>query len=81
MTAPRAADFSPDSAKLFIAGASGIIGFAFSGPARTILLAAPKDVAVSAEGEARIAASRERGEMPKEPPEPIGATGFILNDD
>ena len=25
-------------------------------------------------------ASRARGETPKEPPEPIGATGFILND-
>ena len=37
-----------------------------------------KDIVVSAEGEARIEASRRRGETPKEPPEPIGATGFTL---
>ena len=36
--------------------------------------------AVSAEGEAKIAASRERGEAPKEPVEAIGVTGFNLND-
>ena len=30
--------------------------------------------------ESLIEASRARGETPKEPPEPIGATGFILND-
>ena len=39
-----------------------------------------KDVAVSAAGEALIAASRARGGPPKEPPEPIGATGFIRED-
>lgn len=37
-----------------------------------------KDVAVSAEGEALIEASRRRGATPKEPPEPIGATGYEL---
>ena len=35
-----------------------------------------KENAVSAEGEALIDASRRRGATPKEPPEPIGATGF-----
>lgn len=35
-----------------------------------------KDYRVSGEGEALIEASRRRGETPKEPPEPIGATGF-----
>lgn len=35
-----------------------------------------KDVAVSADGEALIDASRKRGAPPKEPPEPIGATGY-----
>lgn len=35
-----------------------------------------KDQRVSDEGEALIEASRERGETPKEPPDPIGATGF-----
>ena len=39
-----------------------------------------RDYVVPAEGEALIEASRARGETPKEPPEPIGATGFILND-
>jgi len=39
-----------------------------------------KHASVSAEGEALIEASRARGETPKEPPEPIGATGFVLND-
>lgn len=34
-----------------------------------------KDVAVPPEGEARIEASRRNG-LPKEPPEPIGRTGF-----
>lgn len=29
-------------------------------------------------GEALIEASRKRGSTPKEPPEPIGATGFVL---
>lgn len=38
-----------------------------------------KDVAVSAEGEALIEASRKRGSTPLEPPEPIGATGFVLD--
>jgi hypothetical protein len=37
-----------------------------------------KEIAVSAEGEALIDASRKRGETPKEPPEPIGATGYEL---
>ena len=37
-----------------------------------------KDVVVSDEGEAKIAASRERG-VPVEPEEPIGATGFRRN--
>ncbi|HYC63061.1 MAG TPA: hypothetical protein VEK79_26205 [Thermoanaerobaculia bacterium] len=36
-----------------------------------------KDVAVPAEGEALIEASRRRGSTPKEPPEKIGATGFV----
>lgn len=36
-----------------------------------------KNVAVPAEGEALIEASRRRGSTPKEPPEKIGATGFI----
>ncbi len=39
-----------------------------------------KDVAVSADGEALIEASRKRGGPPKEPPEPIGATGFLRED-
>jgi hypothetical protein len=39
-----------------------------------------KRVAVSPEGEEKIAASRAKG-TPKEPPEAIGATGFVLNDD
>lgn len=39
-----------------------------------------KDVRVPDEGEALIAASRTRGATPKEPPEPIGATGFVLDD-
>lgn len=34
-----------------------------------------KEIAVSADGEAQIARSRERG-VPAEPPEKIGATGF-----
>jgi hypothetical protein len=37
-----------------------------------------KDVRVPEEGEALIEASRRRGATPKEPPEPIGATGFVL---
>ena len=37
-----------------------------------------KDYRVPASGEAQIERSRERGETPKEPPEPIGATGFTL---
>ena len=36
-----------------------------------------KDYRVPAEGEALIEASRQRGETPKEPPDPIGATGFV----
>jgi hypothetical protein len=39
-----------------------------------------KDVAVPAGGESLIEASRKRGETPKEPPLPIGATGFLLDD-
>lgn len=39
-----------------------------------------KDVSVSADGEALIEASRQRGGPPKEPPEPIGATGFLRED-
>ncbi|HUP61056.1 MAG TPA: hypothetical protein VNA69_11615 [Thermoanaerobaculia bacterium] len=35
-----------------------------------------KDVRVSADGEALIDASRQRGGPPKEPPKKIGATGF-----
>lgn len=37
-----------------------------------------KEMAVPPEGEALIDASRRRGETPKEPPEPIGATGLEL---
>ncbi len=37
-----------------------------------------KEVRVPADGEALIAASRERGETPKEAPEKIGKTGFTL---
>ena len=37
-----------------------------------------KEMGVSEEGEARIEESRRRGGPPKEPPEPIGATGFVL---
>lgn len=36
-----------------------------------------KDAPVSAEGEALIEESRRRGTTPKEPPEKIGATGFV----
>ena len=32
--------------------------------------------AIPVENEALIEASRQRGETPKEPPDPIGATGF-----
>ena len=39
-----------------------------------------KNVAVSIEGEALIEMSRRRGGPPKEPPEPIGATGFTTED-
>jgi hypothetical protein len=35
-----------------------------------------KELPVSAEGEALIETSRQRGTTPKEPPDPIGATGF-----
>ncbi|HEX7708992.1 MAG TPA: hypothetical protein VF701_21225 [Thermoanaerobaculia bacterium] len=37
-----------------------------------------KDVPVPEDAESLIEASRRRGETPKEPPEPIGATGFVL---
>jgi hypothetical protein len=40
-----------------------------------------KDYAVPADREALIEASRARGETPKEPPEPIGATGFMLGEE
>jgi hypothetical protein len=40
-----------------------------------------KHYVVPRDGEALIEASRRRGETPKEPPEPIGATGFVLNDE
>ena len=36
-----------------------------------------KEIAVSTEGETLIDASRRRGETPKEPPAPIGATGSL----
>lgn len=36
-----------------------------------------KDVRVTESGEALIEASRKRGAPPKEPPDPIGATGFV----
>ncbi len=39
-----------------------------------------KNAPVPDEGEALIEASRRRGETPKEPPEKIGATGFVLDD-
>ena len=40
-----------------------------------------RETAVSEEGEAKIAASRERGATPKEGPDvPIGVTGFTLSD-
>ena len=39
-----------------------------------------KDARVSEEGEAQIEASRKRGATPKEPPEKIGATGFMLDE-
>lgn len=35
-----------------------------------------KELTVSLEGESLIEASRRRGSTPKEPPDPIGATGF-----
>lgn len=37
-----------------------------------------KDYRVPTGGESLIEASRQRGSTPKEPPEPIGATGFTL---
>ncbi|HEX6083186.1 MAG TPA: hypothetical protein VF266_01595 [Thermoanaerobaculia bacterium] len=39
-----------------------------------------KEYVVPADGETLIEASRTRGATPKEPPEPIGATGYVLND-
>lgn len=39
-----------------------------------------KDVRVTESGERLIDASRKRGAAPKEPPEPIGATGFTTDD-
>jgi len=38
-----------------------------------------KERAVSIEGESLIEASRRRGSTPQEPPDPIGATGFVRN--
>jgi len=38
-----------------------------------------KEVPVTPYGEALIEATRKRGEAPKEPPEPIGRTGFTRN--
>jgi hypothetical protein len=35
-----------------------------------------KEMVVPPEGESLIEASRKRGSTPKEPPDPIGATGF-----
>lgn len=40
-----------------------------------------KDHRVPTSGEALIQASRDRGATPKEPPEPIGATGFMLGEE
>jgi hypothetical protein len=40
-----------------------------------------KDSTVPVDNEALIEASRARGQTPKEPPEPIGATGFMLGDE
>jgi hypothetical protein len=40
-----------------------------------------RDSTVPADNEALIEASRARGQTPKEPPEPIGATGFMLGDE
>ncbi|HEX8411942.1 MAG TPA: hypothetical protein VF883_24045 [Thermoanaerobaculia bacterium] len=37
-----------------------------------------KDYRVPTDSESLIEASRQRGTTPKEPPEPIGATGFML---
>jgi hypothetical protein len=37
-----------------------------------------KERVVTADGESLIEESRKRGSTPKEPPEPIGATGFVL---
>ena len=39
-----------------------------------------KDARVPPEGEALIEATRRRGAPPKEPAEPIGATGFTTDD-
>jgi hypothetical protein len=39
-----------------------------------------KDVRVPDEGERLIEASRKKGQTPKEPPDPIGATGFTRGD-
>jgi hypothetical protein len=38
-----------------------------------------KEMPVPSEGEALIEASRARGTTPREPPTPIGATGFMLD--
>ena len=40
-----------------------------------------KDAAVSASGEQKIAASRQRGSTPKEGEVPIGVTGFTIDDE
>lgn len=40
-----------------------------------------KELAVPAEGEEKIEASRRRGSTPKEGAVPIGVTGFVLKDE
>jgi hypothetical protein len=40
-----------------------------------------RETNVPADGEAKIAASRERGETPREGKVPIGVTGFTLEDE
>jgi hypothetical protein len=39
-----------------------------------------RETAVSADGEAKIEASRQRGNCPKEGEVPIGVTGFAIDD-
>jgi hypothetical protein len=54
----------------------------YAGKGVTVYLASAraqmaKEIAVPEEGEGLIEESRRRGATPKEPPEPIGATGFV----